>query len=53
MKIVGAGISGLIGASLSRALLEKYEVVRLKRAGAIHERPFGFSREAVWDPSRG
>lgn len=49
MKVVGCGISGLIGRHLVRVLAKKYELVRLRRsASGVKGAEFG--REVLWAP---
>ena len=49
-RIVGCGMSGLVGRPLSRLLHLKYELVRLKRTFASKTGPADCAREVFWDP---
>jgi len=49
MKIVACGVSGLIGKHLAKALIQKYELVRLTRRASLAAGPAG-GREVLWDP---
>ena len=50
MKVVGCGISGLIGHHLSKTLASKYTLIRLRRNAAPGGPIEGPSREVLWNP---
>ena len=50
MKIVGAGLSGLIGREVKGRLLQRHELVLLRHQGPATSLPQTTTRQLLWDP---
>ncbi len=50
MKIIGAGLSGLIGREVKGRLLQRHELVLLRHQGPAPSLPQTTTRQLLWDP---
>ena len=52
MKIIGAGLNGLIGREVKGRLLQQHKLVLLRHQGPATNLPQTITRQLIWDPPR-